>query len=120
MVCHVKYGMLVIDTCARTHGRSQRNHRTTITSACATHNARIIHAGTEDALTTRVPELERSRGFKAGTLESAAVLASAAQGEVLALVGGQDPAYAGFNRALEAVRPIGSLIKPGERWPHLR
>jgi penicillin-binding protein 1B len=72
----------------------------------------LIQAATEVAVTKQVPELERSRGFKAGTLESAAVVASAAQGEVLALVGGRDPSFAGFNRALEAVRPIGSLVKP--------
>ncbi|MCB2261557.1 MAG: hypothetical protein LGR52_01220 [Candidatus Thiosymbion ectosymbiont of Robbea hypermnestra] len=40
------------------------------------------------------------------------MVASAGQGEVLALVGGRDADYAGFNRALDAVRPIGSLIKP--------
>ena len=33
-------------------------------------------------------------------------------GEVLALVGGREARYAGFNRALDAVRPVGSLIKP--------
>ena len=72
----------------------------------------LVQSAAEAAVRTRIPELERSRGFEAGTLESAAVVTSAAQGEVLALVGGRDPAYAGFNRALEAVRPIGSLIKP--------
>ncbi|MCG6859838.1 MAG: penicillin-binding protein 1B [Chromatiaceae bacterium] len=72
----------------------------------------LVQSAAEEAVRTRVPELERSRGFKAGTLESAAVVASAAQGEILGLVGGRDPAYAGFNRALEAVRPIGSLVKP--------
>jgi len=72
----------------------------------------LAQAAAEEAVTKRVPALESSRGFKAGTLESAVVVASASQGEVLALVGGRDPSYAGFNRALEAVRPIGSLIKP--------
>ena len=72
----------------------------------------LVQSAAEEAVRKRVPKLERSRGFKAGTLETAVVAASAAQGEVLALVGGRDPAYAGFNRALEAVRPIGSLIKP--------
>jgi penicillin-binding protein 1B len=71
-----------------------------------------VQSAAEAAVRKRVPELERARGLSAGTLESAVVVASAAQGEVLALVGGRDPAYAGFNRALEAVRPIGSLMKP--------
>jgi len=72
----------------------------------------LVQAVAEAAVRKQVPELERGRGFKAGTLESAAVVTSAAQGEVLALVGGRDPGYAGFNRALDAVRPIGSLVKP--------
>jgi penicillin-binding protein 1B len=33
-------------------------------------------------------------------------------GEVQALVGGRDVRYRGFNRALDAARPIGSLLKP--------
>jgi len=45
-------------------------------------------------------------------LESAAVIAGSQSGEVLAVVGGRTPGFAGFNRALDAVRPIGSLVKP--------
>ncbi len=45
-------------------------------------------------------------------LESAMVVSSRDSGEVVALVGGRDPRFAGFNRALDARRPIGSLIKP--------
>ena len=33
-------------------------------------------------------------------------------GEVLALAGDRDPKFAGFNRALDAVRQVGSVIKP--------
>lgn len=45
-------------------------------------------------------------------LEAALVVTSKDSGEVLALVGGKDPQFAGFNRALDARRPIGSLVKP--------
>ncbi len=33
-------------------------------------------------------------------------------GEVQALIGGRDVRYRGFNRALDAARPVGSLLKP--------
>lgn len=51
-------------------------------------------------------------GASETTLESAMVVTSRDSGEVLALVGGRDAQFAGFNRALDARRPIGSLIKP--------
>jgi penicillin-binding protein 1B len=45
-------------------------------------------------------------------LEGAMVVTNVNNGDVLAVVGGRNMRYAGFNRALDAVRPIGSLIKP--------
>ncbi len=45
-------------------------------------------------------------------LQGALVLSDARNGELLALVGGRDPQDAGFNRALAARRPLGSLLKP--------
>ncbi|ARM85604.1 penicillin-binding protein 1B [Marinobacter salarius] len=56
--------------------------------------------------------LGRMEGSSDTTLESAMVVTSRDSGEVLALVGGRDPKYAGFNRAVDASRPIGSLVKP--------
>jgi penicillin-binding protein 1B len=47
-----------------------------------------------------------------GELQTALVVTSFDNGEVRALIGGRRPRYAGFNRALDAVRPVGSLIKP--------
>lgn len=45
-------------------------------------------------------------------LEAAAIVSSADTGEVVALLGGKEARFAGFNRALDAKRPIGSLMKP--------
>ena len=56
--------------------------------------------------------LEKAKKLSAGTLESAGVVTSVDGGDVLAVVGGRDTRYAGFNRALDSRRSIGSLVKP--------
>jgi penicillin-binding protein 1B len=63
-------------------------------------------------VTQQLAQLEKSRKLPKGTLQGALTLADVETGEVLALVGDRNPTYAGFNRALDAVRPVGSLIKP--------
>ncbi len=45
-------------------------------------------------------------------LQAAMVVVDIASGEIRALIGDRNTTYAGFNRALTAKRPIGSLIKP--------
>ena len=45
-------------------------------------------------------------------LEGAVIVTQPATGAVLAMVGGGEVAADGFNRALDAKRPVGSLIKP--------
>jgi penicillin-binding protein 1B len=72
----------------------------------------LVQAEVESSLPTRLAELEKSRRMSPGALEVAAVVTSVAQGEVLALAGGREAGYAGFNRALDSVRSIGSLVKP--------
>jgi len=67
---------------------------------------------TERLLAEQLARIERQRGIPAGTLEGAAVVATAQSGEITALVGGRQAGYAGFNRAIDAIRPIGSLVKP--------
>ena len=44
--------------------------------------------------------------------QGAVVVSRPQSGEVIALVGGRDAGFDGFNRALDAKRPVGSLIKP--------
>jgi penicillin-binding protein 1B len=52
------------------------------------------------------------QGEEPGTLEGAMVITRRESGEVEALVPGRETRYAGFNRAMSANRPIGSLAKP--------
>ena len=66
----------------------------------------------ERSLATRLSLLEKQRRIPAATLEGAIVVTSIENGEVLALVGGRNARFEGFNRALDAERQIGSLIKP--------
>lgn len=67
----------------------------------------------EHSVASHLDRLEAARSrLSADSLEAAAVYARARTGEILALVGGRRARYAGFNRVLDAQRPIGSLIKP--------
>jgi penicillin-binding protein 1B len=67
-----------------------------------------VQAASERALTDGMDGL----GKNAAELEGAVVVTSPHTGEVKALVGGRDASFEGFNRALDARRQIGSLIKP--------
>jgi penicillin-binding protein 1B len=51
-------------------------------------------------------------GKRANNVQAAAVVTQAQTGSVLAVVGSKIPGDQGFNRALDARRPIGSTIKP--------
>lgn len=64
------------------------------------------------AVQSRLRRIEEAHGLAAESLQAALVVSSAQGGEVEALVGGRKAGFAGFNRALDAVRPIGSLVKP--------
>jgi penicillin-binding protein 1B len=69
----------------------------------------------ERALTeelTRLDRARRAKDKKATPLEGVVVVTSSQSGEVIALIGGRKTTLAGFNRALDAKRPIGSLAKP--------
>ena len=70
----------------------------------------ILQRKAEESLTQTYKQLAGRKGID--EVESAVVVSNPETGEVLALLGSRQPRYAGFNRALDAVRPIGSLIKP--------
>ena len=73
----------------------------------------IIQKKAETNLAGELAAIEKRRGGKhKDTLQGALVVASVDQGEVVAVVGDRAPRQAGFNRALDMKRPIGSIIKP--------
>lgn len=66
----------------------------------------------EKSLTSRLGALEKQRRLPAGSLEGAVIVTSTEHGEILGLVGGRNARFEGFNRALDAERQVGSVIKP--------
>ncbi len=66
----------------------------------------------ESAAKVTLAAIERDRNIPAGTLQAALVVRASQTGDIQAMVGGRQPGRQGFNRALNAKRPVGSLIKP--------
>ncbi|KLU98704.1 penicillin-binding protein 1B [Photobacterium aphoticum] len=72
----------------------------------------------ERAVRHMVPLLSKKAG--GGDVETALVAADRQTGEIRAMIGGSQPGFAGFNRALDASRQIGSLVKPAVYLAALR
>ena len=70
----------------------------------------ILQLKAESALADSLKRLSGRKGVE--LVEAGMVVTNPETGEVQVLIGSRQPRYAGFNRALDAVRPIGSLIKP--------
>jgi len=70
-----------------------------------------VQEAVERAVLSELPRIDR-KGDGNHPLQVAAVVTAPASGEVVALVGDRRLGYAGYNRALDAHRPIGSLVKP--------
>ena len=66
----------------------------------------------EQALERELTRLERPHKADDAVLQGAVVVTSAQSGDVIAVVGGRNAAFDGFDRALDAHRPMGSLVKP--------
>jgi penicillin-binding protein 1B len=66
----------------------------------------------ERALERELVRLDHLHKGSTQPLEGAVVVTTPQSGEVTAIVGGRDAGYEGFNRALDARRSMGSLVKP--------
>lgn len=66
----------------------------------------------ENQVERSVRSLQSGYGEAVRDLQAGVVVTAPQSGEVLAVVGAKNPREAGFNRALDAIRPTGSLFKP--------
>src|SRR5439155_3171311 len=71
-----------------------------------------VQQAAERALERKIAQFDRGKIFGEPGLEGAVVVTDTQSGEVQALVGRRDVRFRGFNRALDAGRPVGSLLKP--------
>ncbi len=69
-------------------------------------------AAAERALARGLKRLDATEKARDARLEGAIVISEPNSGEVIAVAGGREVGADGFNRALDARRPIGSLVKP--------
>jgi penicillin-binding protein 1B len=72
----------------------------------------LLQEKAERALAGELDRLDASGRKEAKGLEGVVVVTTPQTGEIVGLVGGRRAAFDGFNRALDAKRPIGSLAKP--------
>jgi penicillin-binding protein 1B len=66
----------------------------------------------EHALEHELDRLDHTHKYPDAKLEGAVVVTSSQSGDVIAIVGSRNVGYDGFNRALDARRQFGSLVKP--------
>ncbi|MGB0467366.1 MAG: penicillin-binding protein 1B [Pontibacterium sp.] len=72
----------------------------------------VVQARAESALLKTIGQLQKRHGKRISQLQGGMVVTDPQTAEVLAVVGGRNARYQGFNRALDARRPVGSLVKP--------
>jgi penicillin-binding protein 1B len=71
-----------------------------------------VQVTAERVLARRLAQFDKEKRFGQPGLEGAVVVTDVQSGELQAIVGGREAGYRGFNRAIDAARPVGSLLKP--------
>ena len=71
-----------------------------------------VQKSVEENLARDLRDIETNRRLEKNTLQAGVVVVRVGTGEVLAVAGSRQSGFAGFNRALDAHRPIGSTVKP--------
>lgn len=71
-----------------------------------------LQEAAERSVVENIKRLDQARLGRGEPLQAALIVSEPESGEVLAVVSGRDPKEQGFNRALDAVRQIGSVMKP--------
>tara|TARA_X000000950_G_scaffold102249_2_gene129102 strand:+ start:20316 stop:22694 length:2379 start_codon:yes stop_codon:yes gene_type:complete len=71
-----------------------------------------IQEAAQRAVSDTLDRLEKDRGLEDQSLEAAMIVTDTQTGDVHALIGGRKGQVDGFNRVLNAKRPVGSVIKP--------
>jgi penicillin-binding protein 1B len=71
-----------------------------------------IQQDLEQTVRLELNAIEKRKSIEQGSLQVAAVVIRTDNGEVAAMLGDRKPSFSGYNRALNARRPVGSLLKP--------
>lgn len=71
-----------------------------------------IQKSLEETVRKELKAIETRKRIMPGSLQVGAVVVRTDNGEVAAMLGDRNPSFSGFNRALNARRPVGSLLKP--------
>ena len=66
----------------------------------------------QTSLSAEITKIEKANGHKSGFLQGAGVIVESKTGNVIAVIGSRIANEMGYNRAIQASRHIGSLVKP--------
>ena len=72
----------------------------------------VLQESLENSIKKTREQLVKKYGSELSELEGAAIVVDVTNGEIKSVVGSTNPSSYGFNRSINAIRPIGSLVKP--------